>query len=158
MKRIILSILILISICTIYFQINHDEIQLVEKEIEYIAEIKGEIKKPGIYKINKDETLEDLINKAGGLTKLADISSLSLQKKILHKEIVVIPIIKQIEKISINSASLEELMTLPGIGESKAKKIIEYRTNQSFHSIEEIMNVKGIGQKIFNKLKDKICL
>ena len=39
-----------------------------------------------------------------------------------------------------------------------AKRIIEYRNQQSFRSIEEIMNVKGIGEKIFNKIKDQICL
>lgn len=60
-------------------------------------------------------------------------------------------------KISINTASLEELMTLKGIGEAKAKKIIDYRnTNGYFEKIEDILNVSGIGESIFNKIKDNI--
>ena len=60
-------------------------------------------------------------------------------------------------KISINTASKEELMTLDGIGESKAQKIIDYRnSNGLFEKIEDILNVSGIGESIFNKIKDSI--
>ena len=59
-------------------------------------------------------------------------------------------------KININIATKEELMTLPGIGESKADKIIEYRNNNKFNSIEDIKNISGIGESIFNKIKDNI--
>lgn len=61
-------------------------------------------------------------------------------------------------KISLNNATKEELMTLPGIGESKALLIIEYRKNNRFNNIEEIMNVKGIGKSIYEKIKDLISL
>ena len=60
-------------------------------------------------------------------------------------------------KVNINTASVSELTTLPGIGEVKAKAIIEYRVaNGGFKSIEEIMEVKGIGEKTFIKIKDMI--
>ena len=60
-------------------------------------------------------------------------------------------------KININTASLEELQTLNGIGESKAALIIEYRTsNGKFKSIEELKNIKGISEKIFSKIKENI--
>jgi len=60
-------------------------------------------------------------------------------------------------KISINTATLEELMTLPGIGESKAKDIINYReSNGPFNTIEDITKVTGIGESIFAKIKENI--
>lgn len=65
---------------------------------------------------------------------------------------------KDTSKISINSASKEELMTLPGIGEKTALKIIEYRKVQTFKTIEDIKNVKGIGDKKYEKIKDLIVI
>ena len=62
-------------------------------------------------------------------------------------------------KISLNHATKEELLTLTGIGESKANLIIEYRNqNGGFKTIEEIKNVKGIGDKMFEKIKDNITI
>lgn len=62
-------------------------------------------------------------------------------------------------KININEATLEELMTLSGIGEAKAKSIIEYReTNGKFNNIEDIINVQGISETIFNKIKENITI
>jgi len=62
-------------------------------------------------------------------------------------------------KISLNNSSLEELMSLPGIGETKAKAIIEYRTKYGgFVSIDEITQVKGIGDSTLEKLRDYLCL
>lgn len=62
-------------------------------------------------------------------------------------------------KVSVNSALIDELITLPGIGEAKAKLIIEYREqNNGFKDIEEIMNIKGIGEKMFEKIKPYITL
>ena len=60
--------------------------------------------------------------------------------------------------ININSATQEELMTLPGIGESKAKDIITYRTEKPFTSIEDIKNVPGIGESLFAKIKENITI
>jgi len=64
----------------------------------------------------------------------------------------------QNSKVSLNTATKEQLMTLPGIGESKALAIIEYRSNSLFKNIEEIMNIKGIGNSIYEKIKEYITL
>lgn len=65
---------------------------------------------------------------------------------------------KKDTKVSINNGTLEELMTLPGIGESKAKKIIEYRKEQRFEKLEDIKNISGIGDAIYEKIKEYITL
>ena len=65
----------------------------------------------------------------------------------------------QSSKININTATLDELDTLPGIGPSKAKAIIEYRESTSmFYYIEDILNVSGIGEKTIEQIKDLICV
>ena len=60
--------------------------------------------------------------------------------------------------VNINEATKESLLTLPGIGESKADLIIKYRENNKFESIEDIKNVKGIGESLFEKIKDYITV
>ena len=62
-------------------------------------------------------------------------------------------------KISINNATIEELMTLPGIGDAKAKEIVNYReTNGPFQDINDLMNVPGIGESLFVKIQEDITL
>ena len=62
------------------------------------------------------------------------------------------------DKVNINTATKEELMSLQGIGEVLSERIIEYRKNAKFNSIDEIQQVKGIGEKTFEKLKDSITV
>ncbi len=63
------------------------------------------------------------------------------------------------EKVNLNTATVEQLQTLPGIGPSMAKNIIEHRTKVGkFTKIEEIINVKGIGEKKFQKIKDRLVI
>ena len=63
------------------------------------------------------------------------------------------------KKVSLNSATVNELMTLSGIGEEKAKLIIQYREKCGpFKNISEIKNIKGIGQAMYDKIKDDITL
>ena len=68
------------------------------------------------------------------------------------------PTIEQNTKVSINNASIEELTKLPGIGESKAKAIVEYREKKKFEKLEEIKEVPGIGESVFEKIKDYITI
>ena len=63
------------------------------------------------------------------------------------------------EKVNINTAGLEELMTLKGVGESRARAIIEYREQQgAFETPEDIMNISGIKEGVFSKIKDQIAV
>lgn len=124
------------------------------------VEIKGEVKTPGVYTIKWDGTIKDLIQAAGGLTQQADTSSLAMLKEMNPKEIIVIPKKSSttLKKVSINSATEQELQTLPGIGPTLAGRIIAYRKNKSFTSLEEMKEVKGIGEKMYEKIKDQIRL
>ena len=67
-------------------------------------------------------------------------------------------IVSLFAQVNINTASIEELTTLKGIGKSKAEAIIEYRKEHKFEKIEDIMKVKGIGKKLFEKIKDEISV
>lgn len=158
MKKLIKSLLVtIISFLSLYLSIDIDTNQLEENN--YISvEIKGEIEKPGIYELKKGSNLKDLLDIAIILDS-SDLSSYSLNTALYNNQIIVIPKISEEVLISINSADLNQLSSLPGIGIKTAEKIIEYRNNNgSFNSLEELMNVKGIGKSKFNKIKEYITL
>ena len=122
------------------------------------VEIKGAVKKPGVYTLKFQASISSLIKASGGLLENGDDSSLSYTQVLKDKDVIVIPEKKEQPKISINSATQEELQTLSGIGPSIASRIIEYRKNNTFQTLEQIKEVKGIGDGLFNKIKDDICL
>lgn len=122
------------------------------------VEIKGEVLQPGVYEVAWNATIADIIDVAKGLDEDADISAVNLNQNIEHKGVVVIPKVSVKSKVSLNSASVEELDSLSGIGPSIAQRIVEYRNEHAFTSIEEIKEVKGIGDKLFEKIKDDIAL
>jgi len=63
------------------------------------------------------------------------------------------------DKVNLNTASAEQLETLPGVGPALAKRIIEHRTKAGkFTKIEELLNVKGIGEKTFQRMKDRLTV
>ena len=176
------------------------EIQEENKNLaleEYKVDIKGQVAVPGIYSVQKDSRVIDVIEKAGGLVENADTSVINLSKKVQDEMVIIIysveevsdfkktkEIEKQVQmsciqrdetalfndacittnfqvggKISINTATVEEFMTLKGIGEAKARDIIAYReANGPFQTIEEIMNVPGIGESRFAAIQEDITV
>ena len=151
-----------------------------EKKIEnktITVEIKGAVNKPDVYTLDENSIINDLIDLAGGITESADLSNINRAKKLQNHEMIYITDKNEENEkksISVNSsvgsasaeslvdlniATVDQLKTLNGIGDSKAKNIVEYREqNGGFKSIEEIKNVTGIGDKMFEKVKDKITV
>ena len=129
------------------------------KTDEFIhVEIKGSIKKPGIYRMKLGDNIEDLF-KLSEPTAIADLSSFSLKSRLYNDQLIVIPERQSKMKISINSADLEQLCSLPGIGQKTAQKIIDYRNKVgSFLSLEDIKNVSGIGKVKYERIKELITL
>lgn len=158
------------------------------------VDIKGRIKNPGVYNVNSDDRVLDVINKAGGVTSDADTSVTNLSKRITDEMVIIIYSKSEVKnfvkvkeeekekqiackndvndscvdndtkpnvskKISINTATIDELTSLNGIGKEKAEAIINYRqTNGKFKNINELLNIKGIGESIFEKIKDNITI
>ncbi|MBL4934039.1 ComEA family DNA-binding protein [Clostridium paridis] len=143
-----------------------------------VVEIKGEIKRPEVYIMEKGSIIKDLISEAGGLTEKADTKNINLAKELQNHECIVIGNIdnkaqgsegslassslsgkSQDGIININTATEAELDTLPGVGKVMAGKIIEYREkNGGFKSIEELKKIDRVGEGTFDKLKDKISI
>lgn len=206
---IILFILLSIIIGSIvYININNKEEEpiVIEKKKEtkkqtnkevYKVDIKGQVINPGIYSLNSNSRVIDVIEKAGGLTENADTSVINLSKKINDEMVIIIYSYDEVKefgktkekekqvltecknneiyslennacieiketttisgKININTATKEELMTLTGIGESKANDIIKYReTNGPFKTIEDLTKVNGIGESTLANIKENI--
>lgn len=163
--------------------------EIIEEKVKIVVHISGEITNPGVISLDEGARLIDAINASGGLTSKADISKVNLAYVLEDAQKIYIPSVddkdestyiskdsgnneivtsenartstKKEEKlmVNINTATEEQLEELTGIGESIAKRIIEYRKeNGKFNSIEDIKNVSGIGDAKFNRIKDNICV
>jgi competence protein ComEA len=111
--------------------------------------------------------VKDAVQAAGGLSADANPTSINLagllrdgQQVFVDRKPAISPTFNPSERqglVNINTATLAELMQLPGIGETRAQDIIKYRQEHSgFQNIEELLNVKGIGQATFNNLKSLV--
>lgn len=138
-----------------------------ESSSKFKIDIKGEVVNPGVYEVDSDMIVLDAINLAGGLTKDGDTSNINLSAKLTESMIIIVDskannesknLISKSNKVSLNKGTKEELMSLTGIGESKALAIIEYRQKNRFTKIEDIMLVSGIGESTFAKIKDSITI
>ena len=151
----------------------------VQGDNEAVIDISGEVMSPGVYRLLGEARVNDALIKAGGLKANADrdwvAKNLNLAQILVDGQKIYIP--NQVESknlkvesdgvlgvsvnkiVRINSATVEQLDTLSGIGPSIAKKIIDYRTqNGGFKNIEELKLVSGIGDKLYEEIKDDIAL
>ncbi len=148
-----------------------NEEQSEETHISQITvHITGAINNPGVIILEEGARIVDALEAAGGETEEADVNRLNLAYVLEDGEKLYIPSKNEEEqeyitqgkdnmsegqsKININSAQIEELITLPGVGEATANKIIEYRKeNGKFQKIEDLKNVPGIGDSKFENIK-----
>ena len=171
-----------------------EEPQVTESKETIRVDVKGMVKKAGVYELAKDSIVNDAIKKAGGLTSKADTTNVNLSKSLTNEMVIYIPKKEEVTKsvvndalvdkynsvgfedspssnatsnettntstkVNINTATLTELTTLSGIGESKAQAILEYRTkNGNFKTLEDLKKVSGIGEAAYEKIKDNICI
>ena len=150
---------------------NKDEKAEDKHDEKIFVDVKGAVKHPGVFETTKDKRVKDLIEEAGGVLEDADTSTLNLSQKV--KDQMVIYVLKHGEKpkqisdsgtssssgdvININTANLEQLMKISGVGKTKAEAIIAHREkNGDFKKKEDITKVRGIGKATFEKIKDKI--
>lgn len=154
-------------------QTDEESIESIETKNGYV-QITGAVASPGVYEIGFDTRLFEVIEMAGGLSEDAAADYVNQAQAVSDGQNIHITSKSELEaledldseseseddgKVNINTAKKESLMTLPGIGESKADLIIDYReSNGSFVSIEDIMNIQGIKEGVFNKIKDSITV
>ena len=163
--------------------------ETVEENNTIVVHITGEVNYPGVVVLKEGARVVDAIEAGGGETDKADLGSLNLAYMLSDGEKIYVPNKEETSregqereyitsakadseqsengakstgtnlKININTAKQEELTQITGVGESTAKKIIEYRTqNGKFKSIEDIKNIPGIGDSKFNAMKEEITV
>lgn len=161
--------------------VAEEETAVRESAIIYVH-VCGQVKNPGLYELSGDARVGAAIQAAGGFTKEADEASINLAEYATDGSQIYVASIEENKEtrtggsgtspsdkadretnaeglININTASVTELTTLSGIGDSRAEAIVEYRTEHgAFSSIEEIKEVSGIGDSIYDKIKDKITV
>lgn len=151
-----------------------DEEEEIKEELPIWVNICGEVAQPGVYEMTAGDRLYQIVEKAGGMTKEAQPSSVNLARQLQDGEQIYVYSQEEYQpapgvspqilgenngRININTAGAEELTALSGIGPSKAAAIIAYREqNGGFENIEEIQEVDGIGEGTYQKIKDEIVI
>ena len=146
-----------------------------------IVDVRGAVNKPGVYPLPLGSRVQDALTLAGDVTSSADTRLLNLARRINDGEQIYVPLIGEATptvvatpgkgvqlnaptkipsgKINLNTATLAELDTLPGIGPAIAQRILDYRAqNGDFKTIDDLKKVRGIGDALFNQIKDLIAV
>ena len=141
-----------------------------QPQSELIVHVSGAVRQPGVYTMGSDDRAADALRVAGGPTDDADLDSVNLARKLRDEEQLHIPVKREkvidsrpvtqsnvpvtFELLDLNSATIEELESLPGIGSKKAAAIVDYReTNGPFRMIDDLVLVNGIGEGILGSIR-----
>lgn len=146
--------------------VNSEELD-IENKSSIMVDVKGEVHQPGVYEIDADARVNDVIKLAGGFTEQADPMPVNLAQKVHDEMTIIVPEIGDDlvvtgsigtnRKVRINSATQAEIETLSGIGPSKAQAIIQYRDEHGlFVEIEDLLNVSGIGAKTLENIREDL--
>ena len=146
------------------------------------VDIKGEVLRPGVYEFSCVSRIQDVIKKAGGFTEEADETKINLAQKITDQMQMIVPNLHSKQEggvtegnsekgnlsnttpsnskqgtVNINTATLEELQTIKGIGKKKAEAILQYRKEHgAFRTKEDLLQVKGIGKKALEAIESQV--
>ena len=146
------------------------------------VDIKGEVLHPGVYEFSCESRMQEVIKKAGGFTEEADETKINLAQKISDQMQIIVPNLHSKQEggvtegnsekgnmsnttpsnskqgtVNINTATLEELQTIKGIGKKKAEAILQYRKEHgAFRTNEDLLQVKGIGKKALEAIESQV--
>ena len=156
----------------IFVQTDSSAITEVKDSKNLVVEIKGAVKKPGVYTLNSGSRILDLVNKSEGFINEADKDSVILVTKLKDSDCIIVKKLGEVSsvigtskvsslsngKLNLSTATLEEIVNakLSRIGPGTAKKIVDYRDKNGFKSIEDLRKVGGIGDATLNGIKDRI--
>ncbi|WP_297989122.1 helix-hairpin-helix domain-containing protein [Anoxybacillus sp.] len=145
-----------------------------KEELSIVVDVKGAVKRVGVYEVAPESRVRDVIQLAGGFTDEADETKVNLAMKVHDEMVIYVPkkgeeittesatmndASRSSAKININTATAEQLQTLDGIGPAKASAIIAYREEHGpFQKVEDLLHVSGIGQKSLEKIKEQIVV
>lgn len=146
-------------------------VETVTQAMVYV-QVNGAVNNPGVYQVQSDLRVFQVIPVAGGFTEQADKEAVNMARPVQDEMVIYVPEIgeniqdmpsfeteSQAGKINLNTASKESLMTLPGIGEAKASAIITYREEQGgFSDISQLMEISGIKESVFERIKENITV
>src|SRR5699024_1763531 len=151
---------------------NNSNVEESQEVAVVRVDIKGEVSQPGVYGLDSEARVKDVVELASGYTRKADESLINLAQKVHDEMIIIVPaedeadvigngeassVDSSVEKVRINYATQEEIETLSGIGPSKAATIIQYREeNGLFQTIDDLLEVSGIGEKTLENIRDQI--
>ncbi len=141
---------------------NTQDIEFFDSDFnnEITVEIIGEVKYPGKYTVKQGTKIKEIFYIVGGLLENSDTSLINLNETLNNNDIIMVnKSMKKNNRININTASIQELTKLTGIGQKKAEQIVLYRkTHGSFKTIQDLEKVEGISEKIIIDIIDEITL